>query len=53
MLSVRLYVYSFIVAKQRLGKNFAASTNAHVTIEESLDASVLFAVRVVSRKLVD
>jgi hypothetical protein len=30
-----------IVIKQRLGKNFTASTNIHATIEELLDASFL------------
>jgi hypothetical protein len=36
--SVRLYVYSSIVDRQRLGKNVTAATNTHATIEELLDA---------------
>jgi hypothetical protein len=44
--SVCLYVYSFIVAEQRLGKNVTAATNTHATKEELLDA--LFSMRSVS-----
>jgi hypothetical protein len=36
--SVCLYVYSHIVIRQRLGKNFTAATNTRAAIEESLDA---------------
>jgi hypothetical protein len=38
-LGMCVYVYPFIVARQRLGKNVTAATNAQVTIEELLDAS--------------
>jgi hypothetical protein len=38
-LSVRLYKYSPIFARQRLGKNSTAATNTHATIEELLEAS--------------
>jgi hypothetical protein len=37
--SVCLYVYSPIVAMQRLGKNVTAAMNTHATIEANLDAS--------------
>jgi hypothetical protein len=37
--SVCLYVYSPIVARQRLCKNVIAGMNTHATIEEFLDAS--------------
>jgi hypothetical protein len=36
---VCLYVYPAIVARELLGKNVAAATETHVTIEELLDAS--------------
>jgi hypothetical protein len=42
----RQSVYPFIVARQRLGKNVTAATNAHATTEELLDAS--FSIRFVS-----
>jgi hypothetical protein len=37
--TLRLYMYSPTVARQRLSKNVAMATNAHATIEELLDAS--------------
>jgi hypothetical protein len=37
--SVCLYMYPLIVARQRLGENVTAETNAHATIEELLDKS--------------
>jgi hypothetical protein len=37
--SLCLYMYSPIVARQRLGKNFIAAKITHETIEELLDAS--------------
>jgi hypothetical protein len=36
--SVCLYVYSPVVARQRLGKNVTAAVNTHATTEELLDA---------------
>jgi hypothetical protein len=53
--SVCLYVYSPIVARQRLAKNVTAATNKHAKIEELLDATFLSAVCVIlkeSRSLV-
>jgi hypothetical protein len=44
--SVCLYVYPPVVARQRLGKDVAASTNTHEIIEELLEAS--FSMRSVS-----
>jgi hypothetical protein len=38
-LSMCLYVNLPIVARKRLGENFTAVTNIHITIEEFLDAS--------------
>jgi hypothetical protein len=36
--SICLYVYSPIVARQRLGKRVSAATNIHATTEELLHA---------------
>jgi hypothetical protein len=38
-LYVCLYVYSLIVARQRLGRNMMAAKNTHATIQKMLDAS--------------
>jgi hypothetical protein len=35
----RLSKISTVIARQRIGKNVIASTNAHATLEEFLDAS--------------
>jgi hypothetical protein len=37
--SICLYVYSSIVARQRLGENIIMAPNTHATIQELLDAS--------------
>jgi hypothetical protein len=47
--SVCLYVYPFIVARQRLGKNITVATNTQATIEELLDAK--FSTRFVSYQM--
>jgi hypothetical protein len=44
--SVCLYLYSTIVARQRLGKNIISATNIHTIIKELLEAS--FSVQSVS-----
>jgi hypothetical protein len=51
--SVYLYVYPPIVARQRLSKNFTATTNTHTTIEEFGGRDVFCVVRAVSRKVGD
>jgi hypothetical protein len=51
--SVCLYVYSPIVVKQRLGKNVTAATNSQAIIEELLNVSFFYAIRVVSRRVGD
>jgi hypothetical protein len=45
-ISLCLYMYLHIVARQRVGKNVTAAKNIHETIEELFDAS--FSMRFVS-----
>jgi hypothetical protein len=48
--SVCLHVYPPIVARQRLGQNFTATTNTHAENRRIVGGDVFYEVRVVSKE---